>query len=84
MTRRLKEQKEAAKEQRELAILSDLRHPVLTYLLIAVRHGVGLNTICNIAKKHGLQRPRGPKPKNPSDNPSGRSMDAVRGVDVRQ
>lgn len=51
------------KDALEAAILADLRNPELLYVEIAVRQKAGLNRICNLAKKHGLTRKRGLKPK---------------------
>lgn len=51
------------REQVAAAILADLLNPSMTYMLIAVKHRVGLSFVNQVAKAAGLSRPRGPKAK---------------------
>jgi len=52
------------KEALDAVIVADLHNSALLHVEIAIRHKVGLNRICNLAKKYGLTRKRGPKPRN--------------------
>lgn len=43
------------------AVLADLHDLNLSYMLIALKHKVGLSFVNQVAKSAGLTRPRGPK-----------------------
>jgi hypothetical protein len=44
------------------AIKADLHIPEMNYMIIAIKHGVGLSKVNQVAKANGLTRPRGPRP----------------------
>ncbi|MBD3160886.1 MAG: hypothetical protein GF346_01895 [Candidatus Eisenbacteria bacterium] len=52
----------AAQQQREVAIISDLKAGALSYRKIAQKHGVSLPTVNAKARKAGITRPRGRRP----------------------
>lgn len=44
-------------------VTADLHNPAMSYMLIALKHKVGLSLVNQVAKSIGLIRPRGPKAK---------------------
>jgi hypothetical protein len=50
-------------EQVRADVISDLNNPALSYMLIALKHKVGLSYVNQVAKANGLTRPRGTKAK---------------------
>jgi hypothetical protein len=50
-------------EQIVAAVTADLHNPNMSYMLIALKHKVGLSFVNRVAKVVGLTRPRGPRPK---------------------
>jgi hypothetical protein len=45
------------------AITTDLTNPSMSYMLIALKHHVGLSLVNRVAKAAGLTRQRGPRAK---------------------
>lgn len=43
------------------AVVADLQNLSMSYMLIALKHRVGLSFVNQVAKAAGLSRPRGPK-----------------------
>ncbi len=48
---------------KEAAVLADIRDENLRYIDIAIRQQCGLNYVCDVATKYGLNRPRGARSK---------------------